>query len=100
MAQDTPAPLEAELITIRPTGFEPSEINRPPGRFFLSIEDRSGSDSSDLSLSSEAGARLLEVHTSVESPDWSDVLNLPPGTYLLTEAGHPEWVCRLTITTD
>lgn len=27
-----------------------------------------------------------------------EVLNLPPGKYVLKERNHPDWVCRITIT--
>src|SRR5258707_9850968 len=36
--------IEVELITVRPTGFEPKEITRPPGRFLLGVDNKSGLD--------------------------------------------------------
>lgn len=45
--------LQAEIVTITPTGFEPSEITRPQGRFILAVDNRSG---------------LNEVHLYFERP--------------------------------
>jgi len=44
MVQDPQAPVQAELITVTPTGFEPSELTRPKGRFLLAIDNQSGLD--------------------------------------------------------
>lgn len=96
----TQSRLEAERITIRPTGFEPVEINRPAGRFLLAVNDRSGRDSVVITLLRESGERLHEVRMR-ERPrkhEWRQVVNLPPGRYVLREAGHPAWMCRITLT--
>jgi hypothetical protein len=90
--------VEAEIITIRPTGFEPAEITRPAGRFFLTVENRSGLDAVNLRLSSENGNHLRDARMSRDEPDWNDLVDLDPGRYLLTEADHANWVCRITIT--
>jgi hypothetical protein len=90
---------ESEIITIRSTGFEPSEISRPKGEFYLAVENLSGLDEVNLRLARENGAgRLHDVTVKREKRDWRQGLDLPPGTYLLTEANHPNWVCRVTIT--
>lgn len=96
--QGTRSQVEAETITLRPTGFEPAEIARPAAQFFLVVENRSGLGAVNLRLDSENGDRLRSVGMSSEEPDWNDLLDLSPGTYLLTEADHPDWACRITIT--
>lgn len=96
-----PARLESEHITIRPSGFEPAEITRPAGRILLSVNDRSGLDSLDLRLNVENVRRLFEARVPRDTKgrhEWRQVVTLPPGRYVLTEAGHPDWVCRITIT--
>jgi hypothetical protein len=35
-------PAEAELIDLRPSGFEAHEITRPQGRFLLGVNNRTG----------------------------------------------------------
>lgn len=89
--------VEAEIITVRPTGFEPAEFTRPEGQFFISVENQSGLDEVNLRLGVENGGRLYDVRKS-RKQDWSDLMELRPGSYLLTEADHPDWVCRITIT--
>jgi hypothetical protein len=89
--------VETEVVTLRPTGFEPAEITRPAGEFILMVENATGHPVS-LSFSRETGERLHEVRATREQPDWNELEDLQPGRYLLTEADHPEWVCRVTIT--
>src|ERR1044072_1082986 len=44
MAQGPETPIQAELITVTTTGFEPSELTRPKGKFLLAIDNQSGLD--------------------------------------------------------
>ena len=90
--------MEAELITILPTGFEPSEIRRPAGKFLLAIDNRSGLPEIKLSLVRVAGRSAQELSIRRERPDLRKVVELEPGAYLLTEANHPDWIGRLIIT--
>ena len=89
--------VESELITILPTGFQPAEITRPPGRFLLAVENRSGISAVVFQLDAEPGNRIFQVSRTWERADWNEVLHLPPGRYVLTEASHPEWQCVITI---
>jgi hypothetical protein len=89
--------VEAELVTLTPTGFEPREIVRPPGPFLLSVDNYSGQDSVTLHLTAESHGRLREVAVPNRRRDWSEVVTLPPGRYTLVEASHPDWAFRITI---
>lgn len=89
--------VEAELVTLNPTGFEPREIVRPPGPFLLSVDNYSGQGSVTLQLTAESRGRLREVAVPRRQRDWSEVLTLPPGRYTLAEANHPGWVCHITV---
>jgi hypothetical protein len=91
------ARLEAEVIIITPTGFEPTEITRPTGRFLLAIQDRSGFAEITLRVSRESDGAQFLVPTRKKHRAWRDVINPPSGRYLLTEANHPEWRCLITI---
>lgn len=90
---------EAEVIVLLPGGFEPTEVTRPHGRFLLVVNNRTGLEQVELRLERESGGgRLHEVRLSegrLRSKQYED---LTPGTYLLTEADHPDWLCRITIT--
>lgn len=90
--------VESELITITPAGFEPAVLTRPKGPFFLFVDNRSGLNSVSLRLDRVAGNRLHEVHVPREQLDWAEIFDLNPGEYVLSEADHPAWSCKITIT--
>jgi len=89
---------DSVLITIFPGGFDTTEITSPAIPFFLLIENRSGLSDVSLRLDRLAGSRLRQVSVGREQPDWSDLLDLTPGSYVLSEANHSDWNCRITIT--
>ena len=90
--------VEAELITIHPTGFEPAEITRDGGRFVLAVDNRSGLEEVDLQLNRENGSREREARVHRQQLDWREFVDLPPGRYVLKEVNHPDWACLITIT--
>jgi hypothetical protein len=89
--------LEVELVTLRPAGFEPSEIIRPKGSFVLFIDDRSGKENSSLVLRRVKGERLRALNLNRKKSESHAVLDLPPGTYVLQDAGDSELHCQITI---
>lgn len=89
---------EVEVLTVRPHGFEPKEITRPRGPFLLAIANRGEFKDMDLRLDRVTGGRLHQVRMPKGDVNSNEVIDLPPGQYLLTEADHPEWSCRITIT--
>jgi uncharacterized protein (DUF58 family) len=90
--------IEATVITVRPNGFEPAEITRPKGRFILAVNNRTLSTDLELQLERENGNHVREVKVHRNRPNWREVVDLPPGQYVLREASHPDWACRITIT--
>lgn len=90
--------LEVETIILTRFGFEPEQIIRPPGEFLLNVLNRSQVSDVDLRLDKSAGDHVRLQHVSQDKLDWRDFFTLEPGDYVLTEASHPEWVCRITIT--
>lgn len=96
-AQSVTSKLEVELITVRTSGFEPVEIVRPKGPFVLLVDDRSGKESSSLTLQRVNGARVRDINTERMKFEWHDVINLPSGDYILTDAGNPNSHCQITI---
>ena len=89
--------IQAEVITIRPTGFHPEKITRPRGQFLLAIENRSVLQAVDLVLEDQARRSLFDTHVSVVKPDAARRLDLLPGSYVLRETNHPDWACTITI---
>jgi hypothetical protein len=85
-------------IYLRRPGFTPGEITRPAGDYFLAVKNFSGVPDIVLRLDRERGGRLHEVKVTRDRQSWRQNVRLTPGVYLLTEADHPNWVCRITIT--
>ena len=98
-AQVEPTPEEPEevILTLQAEGFTPAELTRPAGRFFLSVDNRSGVEPLTLRLNQESGELVREMHIQRGTLDWREELNLTVGGYTLTEASHPSWVCRITV---
>lgn len=97
-AQSSQTPLQAELVTITPLGFEPAEITRPQGRFLFAIDNRSGLDEVDFYLERETGGRVNIPLTRRRKLAWREIIDLPPGTYLLRATNDESWRCRISIT--
>jgi hypothetical protein len=88
---------EVEVVTITPDGFEPQQIMRTAGPFLLSVTNRSGVDSLNIRLETEQHGRFREKLLPLQTPYWREVINPPPGRYIVTEVNHPEWVLSITI---
>ena len=88
---------EAELLMLTTKGFQPAEITRPAGKFLLGVTNRTGLPELSLVLINES-RRSVDGKRLGREMSWRRVLDLPPGQYGLSEAGHPNWVCRITIT--
>jgi hypothetical protein len=106
-AQDHAAPAQAarpetritsHLLTLRPRGFDQAEVSWPKGRFFITIDNRTNVSELNLQLDRETGGRVKETKLKMRKERSLGVLDMTPGVYLLTEPGHPGWVCRITIT--
>lgn len=89
--------LEAEIVTATPTGFEPSDISRPQGRFLLAVDNRSGLGDLDLYLERQTGGRVNVVLGRKGKLAWRQELDLPPGQYILRAANDESWQCNLTL---
>lgn len=89
--------VQVEVITVRATGFEPTEITRPAGRILLAVNNSSGLAEVTLRLARVNGETLHEVHVSSKGRNWRQRLELVPGDYVLTEANHPDWACHITV---
>jgi hypothetical protein len=99
--QDGPtvSSLEAILITLQPYGFEPAEVTLKAGPFLLAVDNRSGVHEPVFRVTRVAGNRTHEVRMAKGRLAWRQLVDLPPGDYVLTESVHPDWVCQITITT-
>lgn len=89
---------EALPIQLKAGGFVPREITKPKGDYFFSVQNVSGQEEVLLRLERENGERTNEVNLNKQKRSWRQLVHLAPGTYLMTEANHPNWVCRISIT--
>lgn len=96
--QSSQTPLQVELVTITPTGFEPAEITRPQGRFLFAIDNRSGLNEIDFYLERETGGRVNVPLSRRGRLAWREEINLPAGTYILRATNDETWRCRITLT--
>lgn len=98
MVQGPQAPIQAELITVTPTGFEPSELTRPKGRFLLAIDNQSGLDEVEFYFERENAGRVNVLLSRRGKIAWREIVDLTPGTYILRATNDESWRCRITIT--
>ena len=93
MGQD---PVEISL-ELRSDGFHPQERNTQARRFLLSVDNSSGVSDLILRLSKADGTQIREMRVSGTGGDWTELFDLPPGRYSLTEVNHSSWVCLLIV---
>lgn len=88
---------EVEIVTLRATGFAPTEIRRKRGRFLLVIQNRSQLREFNITLLVDKGQALRSIKLTNRNPRWTNGLDLNPGIYFLSESNHPSWSCTLII---
>ena len=96
--QRSDAEIEAEVVTATPIGFEPAEITRPQGRFLLAVENAAGLSDLDLYLERETGGRVNVALSRRGRLRWREILDLPPGRYILRAANDESWRCSINLT--
>jgi hypothetical protein len=83
------------VFAIRPTGFDPAQVELEKGTYLFIVQNRCGIRDLTFRLEREAGARLHEVHD--QKLQWKKQFDLNPGTYILSVADHPEWRSVITV---
>lgn len=97
-----PPAQRAKVLSLKLTrkGFVPSSITAPKGDYLLTVLNSTELDGLELRLDREGRERAREGRVSREKLRWEEGVKLHPGNYVLTEANHPGWVCRITITSS
>lgn len=94
-----PPQSSAEIITVTPRGFEPSQISRPAGRpVMLVVNNKSGSSELKLRLQRENGATLGRGQLPRGRRQWRMFVNLPAGRYRVVDENRPGVGCDIEIT--
>ncbi|SRR5258706_7976738 len=83
------------VFAIRPTGFDPAQVELEKGTYLFIVQNRCGIRDLTFRLDREAGARLHEVRD--QRLQWKKQFDLNPGTYVLSVADHPEWRSVITV---
>jgi hypothetical protein len=99
VSQNRSERVEVEVIRLLPTGFEPTEIKRPPGRFILVVNNHSGINEMEIQLDAETRT-LAEGRLPKGKKRWRTVIEAAPGRYVLTALGRLERTAYITITSQ
>ena len=82
-------------IQLGPSGFSPSEVQHAAGTFAIAVDNTGVSGEYTLRLTRSDGTVVKEVQVQKGSAAWTTTLSA--GEYILTEADHSEWSCRITV---
>lgn len=85
------------IIYSTPFGFDPQDINVKPGLHNVIIYNRSGLDNLQYSVTDQPTKKAL---LNTKAPVGANIVGqvtFTPGEVLLTEAGHPNWQCRIKV---
>ena len=88
------------LLRIGRGGFEPGEITVRPGEYFVVILNGSHLRSMSIAFQREGGELVGQNRLSRESTRWTFRTQLSPGTYIVTSSARPDWMCRITVTSN
>jgi len=88
-------PSQVVLLSIGRFGFQPAQLTMLRGAL-LRITNRGGSEL-NLVLAKENRQKVHDVRFRPKSNRWTRTLDLPPGTYVLSDPNRPDLVCRITV---
>ena len=89
--------IEERSLTLNSTGFVPTELRPHGNRFLLSLDNRTDLKELVLRLTAEDGKQIRELRVPGGGGDWSELFQLQPGTYVLSEVNHTGWICTIII---
>lgn len=90
--------VQSQAIIYSRQGFHPAQITRPAGKVVLFIENRSDNKTPKFQLFVENGPKVQEKQALASKVSLAQVLDLTPGTYVLTEASRTSVSCRIVVT--
>ena len=86
------------VIAITDAGLTPSQATARPGLVHLRVENRRESPGAlTLRVVREGGALVREIRLPEHVREAATELEVAAGSYMLSEAAHPSWTCRLTV---
>ncbi len=91
-------PPDVAFTTLTSSGFAPTVVMHAAGQFKLVVQNKSGIEPPALRFNGETdGNAWRNVRTLGQVHGWTREVDLDAGTYTLTEANHPEWVCQVRV---
>ena len=94
------APRDVVLITLLPTGFEPSEVTHRAEPFLLVVQNRSGKNNPVFAYDWNFGKKAKPKRIPQKKDSQAEVVNLQPGTYEITVRNQPDSSCKIIITPE
>lgn len=92
-----PQKRDVAYIEIGSRGFIPQHLTHPAGKIIMNV--RNFTDYKiNLILEKQGGSTLKNLTLYETTVRWREVVEYAPGEYVLRDANHPGWVCRISIT--
>jgi hypothetical protein len=85
------------VTVMRPHGFEPSSVTLDARHLFLTVYNRTGLTKLTLALDRVQGNRVKQVDVVAATPHYTELFDLSPGTYTLSETSHSKWTCTIVV---
>jgi hypothetical protein len=85
------------VFTACPYGFDPPLIEHSAGRIMLAVYNRSGLKLTTFRLDQQGRGRAHDLDIKPDRQDWHELVELPAGTYILSEATHTKWSAKLVL---
>ncbi len=82
-------------IQLSVDGFTPGEVQHAAGTLAIAVHNSNVTGEYTLRLRAGDGTVVKEVQVQEGSVAWT--VTLSAGEYTLTEASHPQWLCRITV---
>jgi hypothetical protein len=88
---------EQAIIRLLTSGFSQTQISGAAGQYRLVMTRTSQDEEVVLQLKTESGELVQEIAMPQEKLDWTTLIELEAGSYMLTVVNHPQWTCHITV---
>lgn len=92
------------VIYLKPYGLEPKTLSIPKGDVYLVLDNKSGARNISMLINQDipnaVAAKVQDLPTKQGNLTTGQVVTMLPGTYVITEANHPNWKTKLTVTVN
>lgn len=93
----SPADVDTISVVLSPHGFTPSDTERASGQFYLTVDNQSGVQGLTLQIKHDRGGMVKEWSVPSGTQTSNELIDLPAGGYVLTEANNPAWLFHITL---